>query len=599
MQENKKLTGETDLAFQKNQNKLDFTDFYDFFVVLQKTSEALLSEIDLVKILENIATILGQQLGAKWVNFWDFTPDKKAVYIVAHYGMDPDYMENSLKNPIPLGKGWIGRAMQLGKPFTTSDILNDPKLQELNPAWIKEIKKQGYHGLLCLPLLHKREVIGGMCLYYPEFHQFSDLELRIVTIVANHAAVAVANFKIFKELLEVRKKREEEIKELKESRIALMNILEDVEKSRVALMNILEDVEEARKIAEEERDKTQAIITNFSDGLLLFDNFNRLSLINPQAENFFEIKGEQVIGKGISELKPISGFDSLINLIGEEIREIFRKELSLPDKKNLTLEVSTIKIMRSGEKVGTLVILHDISREKLVEQMKTEFVSIAAHQLRTPLSAIKWTLRMLLDGDLGEINENQREFLEKTFVSNERMISLINDLLNVTRIEEGKYIYKTTLANLENVVESVVESYKEIIERKKLNFSLEKSTEPLPLVLIDIEKMTLVIQNLLENAIHYTPEGGSITILLKKGKEEIDFAIRDTGIGIPKEEQDRVFSKFFRSSNALRSETSGSGLGLFIAKNIIESHGGKIWFESEENKGTTFYFFLPLPKKDE
>jgi signal transduction histidine kinase len=238
------------------------------------------------------------------------------------------------------------------------------------------------------------------------------------------------------------------------------------------------------------------------------------------------------------------------------------------------------------------MILHDVTREKAIERMKTEFVSISAHQLRTPLSAIKWTLKMFLDGDLGELTKEQREFLEKTYKSNERMINLINDLLNVTRIEEGRYLYRPVLADIVPICQSVIDSYREEIEKKNLKFEFKKPKE-LPKVRVDIEKISLAIQNLLENAIRYNREGGEIEIVLKEKEKEIEFSIRDTGIGIPKDQQNRVFTKFFRAPNAMRMETEGSGLGLFITKNIIEAHGGKIWFKSEEGKGTTFYFTLP------
>ena len=244
--------------------------------------------------------------------------------------------------------------------------------------------------------------------------------------------------------------------------------------------------------------------------------------------------------------------------------------------------------------MGNLVILHDITREKIVERMKTEFVSLTAHQLRTPLSAIKWTLRILLDGDLGALSVEQRDFLEKTYQSNERMISLINDLLNVTRIEEGRYLYKMTLVNLEEIIQFVVNSYKEEIKRRKIKFEFIKPKEKLPQVLIDVEKMRLAVQNLIDNAVRYTHAGGEITISLNRGRREIEFSIKNTGIGIPKDQKDRIFTKFFRAANVMRMETEGSGLGLFIAKNIIESHSGKIWFESEEGKGATFHFALPV-----
>jgi len=369
----------------------------------------------------------------------------------------------------------------------------------------------------------------------------------------------------------------------------------ELEESRTALMNMLEDVEEARGKAEEEKNKTLTIINNFTDGLLLFDPENKLSLINPQAEVFFEVKSRDIIGRPVLELSTFPTIEPLVRLVGGEIKGVFRKELPITEK--LTLEVSTVPMMRKEEKLGTLVILHDVTREKIIERMKTEFVSLAAHQLRTPLSAIKWALRMVLDGDLGPITEEQRDFMEKTYSSNERIITLINDLLNVTRIEEGRYLYRPILTDIESVVQFVIDSYKEEIEKRKIKFEFKKPEKKLPKVMLDVEKMRIAIQNLLDNAIRYTQLGGRVTASLKYVKKEIEFSIKDTGIGIPKDQQERVFTKFFRGANVMRMATEGTGLGLFITKNIIEAHGGKIWFESEENVGTTFHFTIPLKEE--
>ncbi len=369
----------------------------------------------------------------------------------------------------------------------------------------------------------------------------------------------------------------------------------ELEDSRKALSNILEDVADAREKAEGEKNKTLAIIKNFSDGLLVFDEINTLSFVNPQAEKFFSVKSQDVVGKFVSDLNTLENFKPLIILLGQELRDFFRKEISLG--KNLVLEVSAVPILRENKKSGTLVILHNITREKRIERMKTEFVSLTAHQLRTPLSAIKWTLQMFLTGDLGPINEEQKDFIEKTYKSNERMIALINDLLNITRIEEGRYLYKLMPVNMEEMIQDVIDSLKEEIQGKRINLRFRKADRKIDKIRVDAEKMSLVLQNLINNAIHYTPAGGEIIITLRQSNHDIEFSIKDTGIGIPKDQQNRVFSKFFRGANAIRTETEGTGLGLYIAKNIIEAHDGGIWFDSEENKGSTFYFVLPIKEE--
>lgn len=365
---------------------------------------------------------------------------------------------------------------------------------------------------------------------------------------------------------------------------------QEAERTKLATLNILEDVGEARGELEKEKERIETIILSLADGLLVLSD-NKILLLNPAAEGIFGVKKEEIIGKSLDflrhpNLKIFSKF-----LKENTKRPIFRQEIVF-EKPGRTFQISILLIAGGQD----LVILHDVTREKLIDQMKTEFVSLAAHQLRTPLSAIKWTLKLILDGDLGKITREQKDFLQKTYLSNERMIDLINDLLNVARIEEGRYLYRLLPSQIEDTIKNIMNSYLPEIERKKIKFQFQKPKEKLPKINLDEEKITLAIQNLIDNAIRYTPPGGQVTVSLRRANMEIEFSVKDTGVGIPKDQQERVFSKFFRAANVMRIETEGAGLGLFITKNIIEAHGGKIWFESEENKGTTFYFTLPIKK---
>jgi PAS domain S-box-containing protein len=334
-----------------------------------------------------------------------------------------------------------------------------------------------------------------------------------------------------------------------------------------------------------------AVINNFTDGLLVIDHENKIELVSPTIEKLFKEKKENILGKSIFKinLKKIK-LKPLVEILKKK-KEVYRKEIELGE--GILLEMTTA-YFDFGKKKGILVVLHDVSKDKIIERMKTEFVSIAAHQLRTPLSAIKWSLRMILDGDVGSINEDQKDLLEKTYTSNERMIGLINDLLNVTRIEEGKFLYKPEKMQMEGIVVNVIQDNEDVIKMKNIGVKFEKSKKLLPPVVIDEEKMSLAIHNLLDNALKYTPEKGKIVISLEEKDNEIIFKIKDTGVGIPEDQKERIFTKFFRGSNVIKMETEGSGLGLYTTKNIIDSHKGKIWFESEENKGTTFYFSIPV-----
>ena len=389
--------------------------------------------------------------------------------------------------------------------------------------------------------------------------------------------------------------REEELEEKSSDLSEKIKILEvsqqEAEKARLATLNILEDVDEARRELEGEKQRIEKIILSLVDGLLVFQN-SEIILMSPSAEEILGVKSKDVLHKSLHLLGRYPNIKILTRfLAAQKKKPVFRQELIL-EKPERTFQITLLALTKNQN----LAILHDVRREKVIEQLKTEFVSLAAHQLRTPLSAIKWTLRMILDGDLGRVTRDQKDFLEKTYRSNERMIGLINDLLNVARIEEGRYLYNVILGSVEDIVRSSVDLYQEEAKKKKISLVFKKPKTEIPKIKIDLEKIHLVTQNLIDNAIRYTFPGGKVTVSLKSDKKEIEFQVQDSGVGIPEDQKERVFSKFFRAANVMRMETEGSGLGLFIAKNIIEAHGGKIWFESKENKGATFYFTLSLGK---
>jgi PAS domain S-box-containing protein len=403
-----------------------------------------------------------------------------------------------------------------------------------------------------------------------------------------------------RQLRETAQTLEEKVKErtkiLEEKTRQLEKKADTEEKSRTALLNLAEDLEQASSKAQEEKEKTLAIVDNFADALFFFNNNKKVEIVNPEAERVFDIKASETIGKSFSELKEKEGnlkivFDSIEE---EEGKEVFRKEVRLD--KDVFIEVTSIPILQSDEVIGTLVDVHDITREKNIEKVKTEFVSLAAHQLRTPLAGIKWTLETVLEEkDEANLPEEIVDFIKKAAEANERMVSLVNELLNVTRIEEGRYVYDPKNVNMKKVVEASLKEHKEEIERKGIKFSLSQPEEDVSFVKADEEKLTVVVQNFLDNALKYTKEG-EISLKLEELKEEkkIKVSVSDTGVGIPEEEKIKIFNKFVRGENVQRMDTEGSGLGLFISKNIIEAHKGEIGFDSKEGGGSTFFFTLPI-----
>ena len=290
-------------------------------------------------------------------------------------------------------------------------------------------------------------------------------------------------------------------------------------------------------------------------------------------------------------------------------RSLMRPLRDLDDKKKAVARGSfdVVFNQKRNDEIGELgrgfnKMVQDLKesfeRQKLVSQMKSEFISLAAHQLRTPLSAVKWTIRMLLDGDMGALETKQKEFLEKGYATNEKMIRLINDLLDVARIEEGRFGYSFDLADISELIEKTIEEQSLVAQKRNIRVVFRKPVKPFPKIKIDASKVMLAIENLLENSINYTFPGGLIEVGFGPGKDNfIEVVIKDTGVGIPKEQFPRLFGKFFRGENVMRMQTEGSGLGLFIVKNIVKRHGGEIWIESEEGIGTTVHFTLPLEEK--
>ncbi len=394
---------------------------------------------------------------------------------------------------------------------------------------------------------------------------------------------------------ELEKRIEEELKNKEEEIEEKTRQMAD---SRSALLNILEDVDSSYQEAEKERAKTSAIIENFVDGLLFFDKEGVLSIANSKAEQFFNFKGPDIYGKNLKQLFKISSLNPLIEVISKEneIKDLFREDLKLND--NLHLEVTTTTVKKEDDILGTLIHVHDITREKRIEKIKTEFIAIAAHQLRTPLCGIKWTLGTFLEEIVEENIElgDSKELIKNAYDSNERMIKLVNNLLNVNKIEEGQYSYKMEEVDIFEVINPLVEKFSKLAKQKEnLTFRVEKKQKTFPKIVMDKERILLVLDNFLDNAFKYAEKGEVLLSLTKEGDKEIKIAVYDEGGGIPKEDHERVFNKFFRAENITSKDTEGSGLGLFICKNIIEYHNGEIGFDSSE-KGTVFYFTLPIKK---
>jgi len=235
------------------------------------------------------------------------------------------------------------------------------------------------------------------------------------------------------------------------------------------------------------------------------------------------------------------------------------------------------------------------SFERLAEasRMKSEFINIVSHQLRSPLTNIKWTFEVMASEDFKVPAEKQEEYFVNVKENIARMVELIDDLLIVSKVEQGSFSIVKREVSLDDLIKDLVERYKVFAEASRIELNFY-SQENMPKILADSSFLKIVIENLIDNAIRYTKGGGIVEIKLIKEKDKVLFAIKDSGVGIPQKEQKHIFQKFFRAENISKEQTRGSGLGLYVCRSILNKMGGQIWFKSQLGKGTTFYFRLPI-----
>lgn len=371
------------------------------------------------------------------------------------------------------------------------------------------------------------------------------------------------------------------------------------------LASSIEKIKKEEVIASAERNKLSIILSGITDAVIAVDLKRNVILFNRSAEILTGLSENFAIGKPIQEI--IKLFDNENELPAEifcpvkpdhpEGITFSKNNLKYINNKNQEHYINVIAgTITEGLSIGLgcILTLHDNTREFLLEKTKVEFVSVAAHQLRTPITGIKWAFQAMIEKELGSLSKEQQKVAEGGLETSLRMIDLINDLLNTARIEEGKFGLNMTEQPFSKILESSVENQK--LEAKNKGVEISLSIDPnLPLLNLDIEKMAIALDNIIDNAVKYTPAKGKVVITASADSNGIKLEVKDTGIGIPKSQADRVFSKFFRAPNASHMFTSGTGLGLYITKNIIESHGGSISLKSVEGLGTTVTVILPLP----
>ena len=362
---------------------------------------------------------------------------------------------------------------------------------------------------------------------------------------------------------------------------------------------------------EEEGVRSQAMLKDIGDALVATDNSGNINFVNDAALTAMGYESMEVMGKSFIKMFRIFNKD------GKEVESnenplrnalFFNKKVKSNEclllKKSgdqFQVSITATPVIFYQRTIGGIVVIRDITREKEVDRMKTEFISLASHQLRTPLSSIKWLVELLLD-DFKGMNEEQIQIIKNVYESNQRMIDLVDGLLNISRIESGRIIIEPKATNLKTLVEKIVGELTPKIIEKELKVNIDVAND-VPEISVDPKLISNVYLNFLTNSIKYSINKGQVNVKIYIKDSDVISEVKDSGLGIPKKQQARVFEKFFRADNVTRVVTDGSGLGLYLTKLIVEASGGKIGFESEELKGSTFWFSLPiagvLPKKGE
>ncbi len=366
------------------------------------------------------------------------------------------------------------------------------------------------------------------------------------------------------------------------------------------------------------KEQIATLLENLNDGLIEYDGGMKILRLNKNTETILGIVATDAVGKTvkpadaeslkIGNLAKVSypAFGSKVKHEAVETEpkkggkvvtlETYDVVINTPAEKKVRVFTAAKVEKRSNEPVGFIKVIRDITREDIISHSKSDLIAVVAHQLRAPLSAIRWILGSLADQDYGPVNDKQKELITKGTSTTAELVSLVDDILDVSKIEEAKFDYNFEKVNVPDMIAKITDSLKEKALKRKINLISDLPKEKLEAT-FDQERMKMVITNVIDNAINYSKEGGSVGIKAEARGEEIAVMIRDSGIGIPKEAEEKLFEKFYRAKNARQTKPQGTGLGLFLAKTIVEGHGGKISFSSKENEGTTFTVTIPVNPK--
>lgn len=355
--------------------------------------------------------------------------------------------------------------------------------------------------------------------------------------------------------------------------------------SLLFIKNIEEEKEESFLLQERQKE----IVENMAEGLVVHNLKGKILTLNAVAERFLGMKMSDIRRKTSDELKNYSDW---FKVLFQDLKEGETFDYSFSDKNGQDFDYQIIKITLNKERGEILKIIRDVSRSKYLDRMKTEYVTIMSHKFLTPLTNIKWSADFLLSetSDAKRKEENLKNILNNT----DRLVKLTSYLLNIAEIEEGLFGYNFEKLDMNSVIEEVIQNYSDESRQKEVKIIYRKPKGGHFLVRGDKSRLSVAVSNYLDNALKYNLKGGEVEISLEENGNELKVSVNDNGIGISPESVQSLFSKFFRDERARSVHTEGSGIGLFIVKNIVERHGGKVGYSADDGKGSTFFLTLPL-----
>lgn len=545
----------------------------------QQNTETLLriltevsSSLDLDRALNRTLALLNDAIGAEQGTIMLRGADDDMLHYRAGYGYLSDKISGVGHNyKLKVGEGLAGWVMANREPVLVGDLLKDPR-------WITTASSSREHrSAIVVPLSVAEDVIGVLMVFHRKVNFFSAERLGLVKAIAGQVSVAINNAHLY-ELIRDQAER---------------------------LGSML-------RREQEDASRSQAILEAVADGVLVTGENNRITFLNDSAEKILDLESSRVVGQSLDVFAGLFGkaagsWMQTIRLWSEspskyQKGEMYAEQLDLQNGRIILVHLAPVILQ--NDLLGTVSIFRDITHEVEVDRLKSEFVATVSHELRTPMTSIRGYTDVLLMGAAGALNENQVHFLSIIKNNTERLNILVNDLLDISRIESGRVTLSPQSLDLREVAEDVIDDVlrRSQDENKPMALSLD-APRKLPLVFGDMERVRQVMSNLVLNSYHYTPENGTITvhIHLLNGGSQVQVDVEDNGVGIAREDQERIFERFYRGEDPLVLATPGTGLGLSIVKQIVEMHKGQIWVKSSgvPGEGSTFSFTLPVYENNE